>query len=743
MGILCLALLGLSTALVCPDGGMCEDRDTCCKNTMGGYGCCPLPHAECCSDHLHCCFEGTVCDLVHSKCVNKTVSLPWMTRVPTKPALLIPQLGDKVKAVICPDQASECPDETTCCQLLDGSWGCCPLVKAVCCEDKLHCCPEGTKCDIAHSRCVSASLQSFPMLEKLPARRRDNNTVSLVTCPGGKSSCPDSSTCCLLTSGDYGCCPYPDAMCCSDHIHCCPSNTICDLEHGVCKSSETHVAPLKKISAVPNDVMCPDKKTACPDQTTCCQMTNSTYGCCPMPNAVCCSDHIHCCPEGTKCDLLHSACVSALGESSAAVRIPAAVTELVVAQTKAGAVPCNDSVACADGNTCCKSPEGEWACCPLPKAVCCEDHLHCCPHGTTCNLAASTCDDPAGGAVMPWLSKVPVFPLLTENSKCDKSTSCPGKSTCCKTASGDWACCPLPQAVCCDDHVHCCPHGTVCNLEAERCDDPSGSSPSLRWEVKTESSLAVSGPTRPARNMCDATTSCPKDTTCCFMDRTHKWGCCPLPKAVCCNDGNHCCPSGHTCEPHRSSCSKGPHVIPWFAKLSAQSEPGDVTDVKCDDKSSCASGTTCCKLQTGEWGCCPLVKAVCCADHEHCCPQGYTCNMQTGTCEKKSHEALVGTVPLSRVVRPEPGGAEGDEDVPCDSAGEFHCPERDTCCKLSATEWACCPSPRAVCCSDSKHCCPAGYSCDLQAGGCTPQTPLTWDSLLGDRKKDFVQRGFI
>uniref|UniRef100_A0A3B3Z2T0 Granulins domain-containing protein n=1 Tax=Poecilia mexicana TaxID=48701 RepID=A0A3B3Z2T0_9TELE len=48
---------------------------------------------------------------------------------------------------------------------------------------------------------------------------------------------------------------------------------------------------------------------------------------------------------------------------------------------------------------------------------------------------------------------------------CDESTSCPGNATCCKTASGAWACCPLPKAVCCDDHVHCCPHGTVCNLE--------------------------------------------------------------------------------------------------------------------------------------------------------------------------------------------------------------------------------------------------------------------------------------
>ncbi|KAM8730432.1 granulin b isoform 1-T2 [Acanthopagrus schlegelii] len=826
MWILCLALVGLSTALVCPDGGMCEDKNTCCKNSAGGYGCCPLPHAECCSDHLHCCYEGTICDLVHSKCVNKTVSLPWMRRLPTKPASIIPQLEQSVKAVICPDQESECPDDTTCCQLLDGSWGCCPLVKAVCCEDKLHCCPEGTKCDIAHSRCVSSSLEFFPMLQKLPARRRESfpvSSVGSVTCPDGKSSCPDSFTCCELTGGDYGCCPYPEAMCCSDHIHCCPSNTICDLEHGVCKSGETQLPLLKKIAAVTNDVECADKKSACPDQTTCCQMSNGSYGCCPMPDAVCCSDHIHCCPSGTQCDLIHSTCASDQTEFSLAVKIPAAATELLTAQSKVAAVPCNDSVACADGSTCCTTPGGEWACCPLPKAVCCEDHLHCCPHDTICNLAAATCDDPSGRAVTSWLSKAPAFPLLTVNSKCDKSTSCPGKSTCCKTEGGDWACCPLPQAVCCDDHLHCCPHGKVCNLEAETCDDPSGFLPSVRW-VEKESALtsvikdekcdkqtmcpggttcckkdsgvwaccplpqavccndhehccpkgykcnvaeqtceqpgglslpwlqkipalqkelsqAVSGPTQPAKNMCDAQTSCPKDTTCCFMDRTQKWGCCPLPKAVCCNDGNHCCPSGHSCEPHRSSCSRGPHVIPWFTKLSATTEPDAANDVKCDDKSSCASGTTCCKLQTGEWGCCPLVKAVCCEDHEHCCPQGYTCNMQTGTCEKKDHDVLIHTLPQIEVVQSEPRDTEDDTDIPCDSTGAFHCPERDTCCKISATEWACCPSPRAVCCSDSKHCCPAGFSCDLESGGCTQQDRLSWDSLLGDRKKDFVRRG--
>lgn len=87
-----------------------------------------------------------------------------------------------------------------------------------------------------------------------------------------------------------------------------------------------------------------------------------------------------------------------------------------------------------------------------------------------------------------------------------------------------------------------------------------------------------------------------------------------------------------------------------------------------------------------------LFQAVCCADHEHCCPQGYSCNMQTGTCEKKNHHALVYSLPQSRVVQSEPRDPE--EDVPCDRTGEFRCPARDTCCRISASEWACCPSPR-------------------------------------------------
>ena len=36
-------------------------------------------------------------------------------------------------------------------------------------------------------------------------------------------------------------------------------------------------------------------------------------------------------------------------------------------------VPCNNTVACEDANTCCKTAEDEWVCCPLPKVL----YIHC------------------------------------------------------------------------------------------------------------------------------------------------------------------------------------------------------------------------------------------------------------------------------------------------------------------------------------------------------------------------------
>ncbi|KAG7282759.1 hypothetical protein CRUP_029967, partial [Coryphaenoides rupestris] len=584
---------------------------------------------------------------------------------------------------------------------------------AVCCEDKQHCCPEGTQCDVRQSRCVSAMLGYSPMLEKLRARRRPASVAMVsVTCPGGKSSCPEGTTCCLLTSGDYGCCPYPEAVCCSDQLHCCPVNTICDLEHKRCLSAEEASFPLAtRMLARPNDVRCPDNVTRCSDQTTCCAMVNGSYGCCLMPNAMCCSDHIHCCPEGYNCDLVHSKCVPTLTDTFTASLTPLtstpARTSSVVAEVKVNNVPCDES------------------------AVCCMDLLHCCPHGTTCNLVQSTCDDTQGHAPsLPWLNKLPAHTLtaiveiavvMSSDEKCDHQTMCPRGTTCCRKGSGRWACCPLPQAVCCHDQEHCCPQGYRCNLAQQSCDAP-GSGRSLPLVRKTPTLPPRADSPSLAGVKCDTRTTCPRDTTCCFMKWSGSWGCCPLPK------------------PH----GVGLQRMPWIAKVGAvqQDVPqGMLGDVKCDNSSSCASGTTCCKLATGEWGCCPLIKAVCCDDHEHCCPQGYTCNMHSGTCEKQHQILSPGSRPQSKVVQSMLRQSAEEEDVPCDATGGFRCSKQETCCRTSATEWACCPSAQAVCCTDSQHCCPAGSSCDQAAGSCTPNRLLSWAPQRWDRDADLIPLG--
>ncbi|VDO95078.1 unnamed protein product [Schistosoma curassoni] len=56
---------------------------------------------------------------------------------------------------------------------------------------------------------------SVPLLTKISALHvtSKNNTQSTVftqVCPGGKAKCPDSATCCKLSSGEYACCPIPN-----------------------------------------------------------------------------------------------------------------------------------------------------------------------------------------------------------------------------------------------------------------------------------------------------------------------------------------------------------------------------------------------------------------------------------------------------------------------------------------------------------------------------------------------------
>lgn len=84
------------------------------------------------------------------------------------------------------------------------------------------------------------------------------------------------------------------AVCCSDGVHCCPENTVCDVKTQMCQSTMNSMAiswhMLERLigahagfgSVEKTDEKCPDHKSECPSETTCCQMQSGLYGCCPF-----------------------------------------------------------------------------------------------------------------------------------------------------------------------------------------------------------------------------------------------------------------------------------------------------------------------------------------------------------------------------------------------------------------------------------------------------------------------------
>ncbi|CAI5676309.1 unnamed protein product [Oreochromis niloticus] len=771
--------------VLCSDGvSECPDGTTCCETTEGKWACCPLPKAVCCADKIHCCSEGTTCDVEHSKCIHSSTKkeMPMWAKLPARvraawenqkevpveavnntgtenapkgtTANLLPPSANDVPC----DDTSACPDGTTCCKTQEGGWACCPMPEAVCCEDFIHCCPKGKKCNLEAQTCEDG-LISVPWAKKVPAIIKQKVEVKDVPCDD-TSACPDGTTCCKTQEGGWACCPMPEAVCCEDFIHCCPKGKKCNLEAQTCEDGLTSVPWAKKVPAIikqkveVKDVPC-DDTSACPDGTTCCKTQEGGWACCPMPEAVCCEDFIHCCPKGKKCNLEAQTCEDGLISVPWAKKVPAIIKQKVEVKD----VPCDDTSACPDGTTCCKTQEGGWACCPMPEAVCCEDFIHCCPKGKKCNLEAQTCED--GLISVPWAKKVPaIIKQKVEEKKvpCDHTAACPDNTTCCKTKEGRWACCRMPEAVCCNDHKHCCPNGTTCDQTSMSCNGPSGSTPMLQKvpafttgapttvQPTTESPTTSSKAEEEDKEeegmiSCDAHTSCPQLTTCCYMKKFEKWGCCPLPEAVCCEDGSHCCPKQYKCDNSRTSCIKGEVVIPWYTKIPAiTSDEAEPSSVQCEGANQCPEQTSCCKLFTGEWGCCPLKNAVCCPDKEHCCPQGYTCDILSRSCQKLIMMQLE-RVPLTPVylLEPEPQlSPTKHKDIKCDDKTD--CGHDETCCRTSATSWGCCPSPNAVCCSDMKHCCPTGYTCTKE-GSCIQNSKLYWPNwhvFLANKKRALI-----
>ncbi|XP_043392644.1 progranulin isoform X9 [Chelonia mydas] len=678
---------------VCPDGTRCPVEHSCLRTLAGSFSCCPLSEAVACADRHHCCPRGSHCSADGKSCFVFR-GLP------------------AADAVQCPDGESECPNESTCCMMPTGSWGCCPMPQAACCVDKVHCCPHATTCDLEHARCLSAAGEQ-PLGSKVPARKRAPwqgvpASFIMITCPDHQSVCPDGTTCCQLPTSQYGCCPLQNAVCCQDHVHCCPKGHTCDPAGGSCHPPAAPVPWLEKTPArvrapsAGRDVQC-DEQTSCPEGNTCCRLASGSWGCCPLEEAVCCPDHVHCCPKGHTCDPVGGSChppatpIPWLEKTPARMRAPSAGRD----------VQCDEQTSCPEGNTCCRLATGSWGCCPLPEAVCCQDHVHCCPKGHTCDPVGGSCHPPA--TPIPWLEKTPArvrAPSAGRDVQCDEQTSCPEGNTCCRLATGSWGCCPLEEAVCCQDHVHCCPKGHTCDPAGGSCHPPATPIP---WLEKTPA--RVRAPSAGRDVQCDEQTSCPEGNTCCRL-ATGSWGCCPLEEAVCCQDHVHCCPKGHICDPAGGSCHPPAAPVPWLEKTPARVRaPSAGRDVQCDEQTSCPEGNTCCRLATGSWGCCPLEEAVCCQDHIHCCPKGHTCDPAGGSCHPPAAPVPWLEKTPARVRAPSAG-----RDVQCDE--QTSCPEGNTCCRLATGSWGCCPLPEAVCCQDHIHCCPKGHTCDPAGGSC-------------------------
>jgi len=265
------------------------------------------------------------------------------------------------------------------------------------------------------------------------------------TCPGGETDCAPGETCCPLKNQGYGCCPYKDAVCCSDQLSCCPGGTQCNIIERICDPTNkddavTTAKELKEAQPIHIELtpiedairsqirknpdksgLCPDHKMQCPDGTTCCKLYDGGYGCCPYPQGVCCKDGAHCCPHATQCDIQHGRCIrshflpmlmglpefndidppmekvsmlsSTLSGGGGGMTTADSVEAVEAEEAGYGGThSCpNPEDQCLDGQTCCQISEKDFGCCPFAEAVCCKDMAHCCPHNTSCDLESDTC----------------------------------------------------------------------------------------------------------------------------------------------------------------------------------------------------------------------------------------------------------------------------------------------------------------------------------------------------------------
>ncbi|CAH8636074.1 unnamed protein product [Schistosoma haematobium] len=613
-----MVLRRLSTDyIMCPDRqSVCQDNTTCCPMSGEIWGCCQHANAICCPDGEHCCPHGSVCDMVHYSCKpTKSNEIPEIKESShtlhlvsaSAPARLNPNVNPskadwrkkihKLSAkyllaysgVVCPDPLYECPADTTCCPSPDETWACCPIPQAVCCSDGEHCCPDGYVCDLSVGECINRSKPSNELKKFLP----NINLSSLPTkigynnrCPNSDVYCEDNSTCCEHDK-EWGCCLFSNAVCCSDGIHCCPANTICDLKAEMCIGESGDILTKLQLKSKPKFnsfkynsriSICSDMKSVCINGT-CCSNVNDQLStlCCPYENAVCCNDGEHCCPKGTTCDMVNGGCIISQEDLSKSNSVPLLtkisalhVTSKNNTQSTVFTQVCPGGKAkCPDSATCCKLSSGEYACCPIPNAICCTDDIHCCPSGTSCDYKTLSCvkTDNGHSIESPTANELLRNPGLLFTGVRDHvcpghQSTCADDQTCCPLPDKSFGCCPLKNSVCCGDHLHCCPAGSICDLDTKQCIlqiEYNQSTTKIVYDGftmhKANQKLSNSLYSQPVKSVSTIDTyvqgkwcgACGDTWACCPDVTFTSWSCCPYVGGECCMGQNTCCPPGSRC----------------------------------------------------------------------------------------------------------------------------------------------------------------------------------------------------
>ncbi|XP_069770045.1 granulin 1 isoform X2 [Narcine bancroftii] len=280
--------------------------------------------------------------------------------------------------------------------------------------------------------------------------------------------------------------------------------------------------------------------------------------------------------------------------------------------------------------------------------------------------------------------------LSSATLRCPDGRSCPDKSTCCKLQDGNYGCCLVEEV------------GFSILTQSRR-------------PVKKSETLGGSVSSNNLNVICDYTSFCPDGFICC-RKYFGLWSCCPYPQTVCCYFGEKCC------YPHHMKNFGPSYAAQKYPSNSVEPKTLQVKEIQissigpsviyCDSVNFCPVGNTCCRLQNGNWGCCPHPEAECCKDDAHCCPRGTKCDIQSSKCHMDSFSIpWVSKKPALTVSEAQLNC--NNSDCPVVQCDDTHvCKAGSTCCKMYNKQWGCCPFPKAHCCWDKKHCCPKYHICD-------------------------------